>query len=134
MKEVINNNSKYKLKYWFAMLYILKRKFMIGSMFTYQRLSKDYFLLIYQNLGANFLCNQKRLLISKTPCIYPGMDRDIYVQKIFEIIKDRTNFKELSTDSTVTRDGQLQGFLRSMKDKQVFAKETYENIYPSSSK
>ena len=62
------------------------------------------------------------------------MDRDIYVQKIFEIIKDCKNFKELSTDSTVTRDGQLQGFLRSMKDKQVFAKETYKNIYPSSSK
>ena len=33
MKEVINNNSKYKLKYWFAMLYIHGRKFMIGSVF-----------------------------------------------------------------------------------------------------
>ena len=33
MKEVINNNNKYKLKYWFAMLYIHGRKFMIGSVF-----------------------------------------------------------------------------------------------------
>ena len=30
MNEVINNN-KYKLKYWFAMLYIHGRKCMIGS-------------------------------------------------------------------------------------------------------
>ena len=35
MKEVIDNNNKYKLKYWFAMLYIHERKFMIGSVFTY---------------------------------------------------------------------------------------------------
>ena len=41
MNEVINNN-KYRLKYWFAMLYIHGRKFMIGSVFTYQRLSKDF--------------------------------------------------------------------------------------------
>ena len=53
MNEVINN--KYKLKYWFAMLYIHGRKFMIGSVFTYQRLSKDYFMLLYQNLGTIFV-------------------------------------------------------------------------------
>ena len=44
MKQVINNNNKYKLKYWFAMLYLnlrKLRKFMIGFAFTYQqRLSK----------------------------------------------------------------------------------------------
>ena len=39
MNEVINSN-KYKLKYWFAMLYIHGRKFMIGSVFTYQSLIK----------------------------------------------------------------------------------------------
>ena len=32
MKEIININ-KYKLKYWFAMLYIHGRKFIIGSVF-----------------------------------------------------------------------------------------------------
>ena len=41
MKEVINNNNKYKLKYFFAMLYIHGREFLIGSVFTCQRLSKD---------------------------------------------------------------------------------------------
>ena len=28
------------------------------------------------------------------------IDRDVYIQKIFEIIKDRTKFKELSTEPT----------------------------------
>ena len=62
------------------------------------------------------------------------IDRDVYFQKIFEIIKDRTKFKRLSTDPTIIREGQLQRILRSMKDKNIFTKENYENIYPSSSK
>ena len=62
------------------------------------------------------------------------IDRDVYIQKIFELIKDRTKFKELSTDPTIIREGQLQTFSRSMKDKNIFTKENYENTYPSSSK
>ena len=31
--EVINNNNKYKVKHWLAMLYIHGRKFMIDSVF-----------------------------------------------------------------------------------------------------
>ena len=62
------------------------------------------------------------------------MDRNVYIQKIFEIIKDRTKFKELSTDPTIIREGQLQRFLRSMKNKNIFTKETCEIIYPSGSK
>ena len=54
------------------------------------------------------------------------MGGGIYVQKVFELIKDCSNFKEVSTDPTITRDGQLQRFLRSTKDKQIFAKETYK--------
>ena len=45
MKAVIDNNNKCELKNWFAMLYIHGRKFMIGSLFTYQRLSKDIKIL-----------------------------------------------------------------------------------------
>ena len=69
--------------------------------------------------------------------IYDGtviIDRDVYIQKIFEIIKDPTKFKELSTDPTIIREGQLQRFLRSMKDKNIFTKENYEEICPSGSK
>ena len=61
------------------------------------------------------------------------MDTHVYTQKIFEIIKDRIKLKELSTGLTVTREGQLQGSLRSMKDKNIFTKETYEKICPSGS-
>ena len=56
------------------------------------------------------------------------MDRGVYVWKMSEVGKDHGNFEELSTDPTVTRDSQLQRFLRSMKDKQIFAKETYKDI------
>ena len=62
------------------------------------------------------------------------MDRDVYIWKIFEIIQDCTKLKNLSTDPTVIRKGQLQRFLRSMKDKKIFNKDSYEKIYPSGSK
>ena len=64
MKEVVNNSNKYKLK-----LYICGRKFMIGPVLTYQRL---YFLVIYQNFGANFCApksgywSQKRMDVEDT--------------------------------------------------------------------
>ena len=48
------------------------------------------------------------------------IDRDVYIQKIFEIIKACAKFKELSTDPTIAREGQLESFLRSMKDKNIF--------------
>ena len=48
------------------------------------------------------------------------IDRDVYTQKICEIIKACTKFKELSTDPTKPSEGQLQRFLRSMKDKNIF--------------
>ena len=33
------------------------------------------------------------------------ISRDVYIQNIFEIIKDRTKFKELSIDPTIKREG-----------------------------
>ena len=38
------------------------------------------------------------------------MDRNVYIQKIFEIMTDRTKFKELSIDPTITCESQLQRF------------------------
>ena len=38
------------------------------------------------------------------------MDRDVHIQKIFEIMKDRTKFKALLTDPTIIGEGQLKGF------------------------
>ena len=73
MKEVNNNNNKHKLKNWFVVFYIHGRKFMIGSVFTYQRLSKD-FLVNLSEFGCQFLRAQKQLLISKMPSITPCKD------------------------------------------------------------
>ena len=57
------------------------------------------------------------------------MVRDVYIRKTFETIKDRTKFQELLTDPTITREGQHPRFLRSMNNKKIFSKKTYEKIY-----
>ena len=44
---------------------------MIGSVFTYQRLSKD-FLLIYQNLGADFCVPKSGCRSQKHSVLLPG--------------------------------------------------------------
>ena len=42
MKEVTNNNNKYKPKFWLSISNIHGRKFMIGPVFTFEGLSKDF--------------------------------------------------------------------------------------------
>ena len=70
MNEVINNN-KYKLKYWFAMLYIYGRKFMIGSVFTYQRLSEDVILCYLIKIWAPVFVRPKSVTDLKNVLYYP---------------------------------------------------------------
>ena len=53
MKEVLNNNNNYKIKYWLAILYINGRKFMI--VFSLQRLSKEFVGSWSRNLMARLL-------------------------------------------------------------------------------
>ena len=48
------------------------------------------------------------------------LDRDIYDRKILEIINDTAKFKKLKDNPTLTREGQLQRFLRKTKDKNLF--------------
>ena len=48
------------------------------------------------------------------------LDRDIYDRKILEIINNTTKFKKLKDNPTLTREGQLQRFLRKIKDKNLF--------------
>ena len=62
------------------------------------------------------------------------LNRDDYIKKLFDIISDTLKFKELSADPTLLREGQLQGFLRKLKNKRFFTKEVYDEIYPSASK
>ena len=70
MNEVINNN-KYKIKYWFAMLFLHGRKFMIGSVFTYQRLSKDFILCYFIKIWAQIFVRPKAVTDLKNALYYP---------------------------------------------------------------
>ena len=70
MNEVINNN-KYKLKYWLAMLYIHGRKFMIGSVFNYQRLSKDFILCYFIKIWVPIFVRSKAVTDLKNALHYP---------------------------------------------------------------
>ena len=48
------------------------------------------------------------------------LDRDIYDRKNLEIINDTTKFEKLKDNPTLTREGQLQRFLKKIKDKNLF--------------
>ena len=54
-------------------------------------------------------------------------------EKILKLISKVNKFKKVNQDPTRTREGQLQRFLRKVKDKGLFDDNTYKNIYPSSS-
>ena len=62
------------------------------------------------------------------------LDRDIYDRQISEIINDTAKFKKLKDNPRLTREGQLQCFLRKIKDKNLFDENTYKKIYPCGSK
>ena len=62
------------------------------------------------------------------------LNRDEYIKKLSDIISDTSKFKKLSADPTLLREGQLQRFLRKLKNKHFFTKEVYDKIYPSGSK
>ena len=62
------------------------------------------------------------------------LNRDEYIKKLSDFISDTPKFKKLSADPTLLREGQLQRFLRKLKNKQFFTKEVYDKIYPSLSK
>ena len=61
------------------------------------------------------------------------LNRYDYSKKLFDIISDTSEFKKLSADPTLLK-GQLQRFLRKLKNEQFFTKEVFDKIYPSSSK
>ena len=64
----------------------------------------------------------------------PKGDRDIYDRKILEIINGTTKFKKLEDNPMLTREGQLQRFLRKIKEKNLFDENMYKKIYPCGSK
>ena len=62
------------------------------------------------------------------------LEKERYVKKIYAIISDTSEFKKVSSDPTILREGQLQRFLRTLKNKDFFTDESYDKIYPSGSK
>ena len=68
-----------------------------------------------------------------TPSIWTPvtLNRDDYINKLFNFISDTSKFKKLSADRTLLREGKLQQFLRKLKNKQFFTKEVYDKIYSS---
>ena len=74
MKESINNNNKY----WFAMLYTHVRKFMIGSMFTYQRFSKDFIFCYFIKIWVPVFVRPKEATNLKNTLHYPLMNKQGY--------------------------------------------------------
>ena len=68
----------------------------------------------------------------KLPYFFPNSHDCI--KKLCDIVGDPFKFKKLSADPMLLREGQLQYFLRKLKDKQFFTKEVYGKIFPSGSK
>ena len=62
------------------------------------------------------------------------LDRDIYDRKVLEIINDSAKFKKLKDNPTLTKEGQLQRFLRKIKDNNIFDENMNKKIYPCGSK
>ena len=62
------------------------------------------------------------------------LGKTFYAGKILKLISDVNEFKNPNEDPTLTREGQLQRFLRKVKDKGLFDDNTYKKIYPSGSK
>ena len=58
------------------------------------------------------------------------VNKDDYMNGIMDVINDRSKFKKLSTDPTLTRENKLQRFLRDLKNKGKIDSEIYGKIYP----
>ena len=74
------------------------------------------------------------ILRSDTGSVVVILDRDIYDRKSLEMISDIIKFKKVKDNPTLTRERQLQDFLRINKDKNLFDENTYKKIYSCGSK
>ena len=51
------------------------------------------------------------------------------MSRMYDIVNDASKFLKLSSDPTLRREGKLQRFLRTLKNKDFLTKEQYDNIY-----
>ena len=57
------------------------------------------------------------------------VDRIFYMFTMYGIVNDTSKFLKLRSDPTIFRENKLQKFLRSLKNKDFFTKDIYDNIY-----
>ena len=57
------------------------------------------------------------------------LDREIYNNSCLGIISDKSKFKHLHADPTLSREAKLQSFLRKLKSKNSLDNETYSRIF-----
>ena len=59
------------------------------------------------------------------------LDRRLYDEAVLKLISDTGKFKPLACDVTLKREGQLQRFLRKLKQKGFLNDTDYDKMYPS---
>ena len=62
------------------------------------------------------------------------MNRKDYICGMNNIINDRSKFNLLREDPTSLRKGQLQKFLRKLKNEGFFNDDVYTSVYPTGSR
>ena len=62
------------------------------------------------------------------------LNKGDYVKMINDLIEDKSKFKLLNKDPTITRQTKLQKYLCSLKKKQIFNDVEYKQLYPVGSK
>ena len=62
------------------------------------------------------------------------MNRKDYICGMNNIINDRSKFKLLTEDATSSREGQLQRFLRKLKNEEFFNDDVYKSVSPTGSR
>ena len=62
------------------------------------------------------------------------LNRKDYICDVNHIINDRIKFKLLTVDPTSLREGQLQRFLRKLKNEGLFDEDLYKSVYPTGSR
>ena len=61
------------------------------------------------------------------------MDKITWKSKMYELLNDKSKFKEITSDPTKLREGQLQRYLRKLKSKGYFDESVYDYIHPAGS-
>ena len=61
------------------------------------------------------------------------IDKITYKSKMYELLNAESRFKQLTSDPTKLREGQLQRYLRKLNNKGYFDESIYDYIYPAGS-